>query len=94
MVDVPEVDAAVEVPVCTWALDVGVWSADCAISGSAVLAASTIVAILSKFFELDVFITLSITVPRNWHLVLPFLIASAVPKDRRLKTATKKRLDY
>jgi hypothetical protein len=58
MVVVPEVDAAVEVPVCTWALDAELWSADCAISGSAVLAASTIVAILSKLFELDVFITI------------------------------------
>jgi len=47
----------VEVPVCTWALDAELWFADWAMSGSAVLAASTIVAILSKLFELDVFIT-------------------------------------
>jgi hypothetical protein len=57
MVVVPEVDAAVEVPVCTWALDDEFWPVACAMSGSAVLAASTIVAILSQFFELYVFIT-------------------------------------
>jgi hypothetical protein len=57
IVEVPEVDAAVEVPVCTWALDDEFWSVACAMSGSAVLAASTIVAILSQFFELYVFIT-------------------------------------
>ncbi|HTU49033.1 MAG TPA: hypothetical protein VMF56_00480 [Acidobacteriaceae bacterium] len=53
----PEVDAVAEVPVCTWALDAELSFVDCAMSGNAVLAASTIVAILIKLFELDVFIT-------------------------------------
>ena len=75
-------------------MDAELWSAVWAISGRAVLAASTIVAILSKFLELYVFITLSITVPRFWHLVTPYLNASAVPKIPAENTFLENLLRY